>query len=125
MSENKLNASKRMKRKPWPGDCIWPEPLHAGEGMQWEEDLLPESLDERAQELMDIKDYFDSLVESGRLYEDYTLNPDYEEDAADDETEEEIVVDEKNIDDSNEEDVDEVVVEEPVNYEITGDDDPE
>lgn len=39
MSENKLNASKRMKRKPWPGDCIWPEPLHAGEGMQWEEDL--------------------------------------------------------------------------------------
>ena len=88
MSENKLNASKRMKRKPWPRDCIWPEPLHAGEGMQWEEDLLPESLDERAQELMDIKDYFDSLVESGRLYEDYTLNPNYEEDAADDETEE-------------------------------------
>ena len=88
MSENKLNASKRMKRKPWPRDCIWPEPLHAGEGMQWDEELLPESLDERAQELMDIKDYFDSLVESGRLYEDYTLNPDYEEDAVDDETEE-------------------------------------
>ena len=39
MSENKLNASKRMKRKPWPGDCIWPEPLKAGEGMQWDEDL--------------------------------------------------------------------------------------
>ena len=56
--------------------------------MQWDEELLPESLDERAQELMDIKDYFDSLVESGRLYEDYTLNPDYEEDAVDDETEE-------------------------------------
>ena len=88
MSENKLNASKRMNRKPWPRDCIWPEPLHAGEGMQWDEELLPESLDERAQELMDIKDYFDSLVESGRLYEDYTLNPDYEEDAVDDETEE-------------------------------------
>lgn len=88
MSENKLNASKRMKRKPWPRDCIWPEPLKVGEGMQWDEDLLPESLDERAQELMDIKDYFDSLVESGRLYEDYTLNPDYEEDAVEDETEE-------------------------------------
>ena len=88
MSENKLNASKRMKRKPWPRDCIWPEPLKVGECMQWDEDLLPESLDERAQELMDIKDYFDSLVESGRLYEDYTLNPDYEEDAVDDETEE-------------------------------------
>ena len=39
MSENKLNASKRMKRKPWPRDCIWPEPLKAGEGMQWDEDL--------------------------------------------------------------------------------------
>ena len=88
MSENKLNASKRMKRKPWPRDCIWPEPLKVGEGMQWDEELLPESLDERAQELMDIKDYYDSLVESGRLYEDYTLNPDYEEDAVDDETEE-------------------------------------
>ena len=88
MSENKLNASKRMKRKPWPRDCIWPEPLKVGEGMQWDEDLLPESLDERAQELMDIKDYYDSLVESGRLYEDYTLNPDYEEDAVEDETEE-------------------------------------
>ena len=37
MSENKLNASKRMKRKPWPRDCIWPEPLNAGEGMQWDE----------------------------------------------------------------------------------------
>jgi ribonuclease-3 len=56
--------------------------------MQWDEELLPESLDERVQELMDIKDYFDSLVESGRLYEDYTLNPDYEEDSVDDETEE-------------------------------------
>ena len=39
MSENKLNASKRMKRKPWPRDCIWPEPLKVGEGMQWDEDL--------------------------------------------------------------------------------------
>ena len=88
MSENKLNASKRMKRTPCPRDCIWPEPLHNREGTQWEEELLPESLDERAQELMDIKDYYDSLVESGRLYEDYTLNPDYEEDAVEDETEE-------------------------------------
>ena len=88
MSGNKLNASKRMKRKPWPRDCIWPEPLKVGEGMQWDEELLPESLDERAQELVDIKDYFDSLVECGRLNEAYTLNPDYEEDSVDDETEE-------------------------------------
>lgn len=28
-------------------------------------------------EILDIKEYFDSLVESGRLNEDYTLNEDY------------------------------------------------
>ena len=44
---------------------------------------------------MDIKDYFDSLVENGRLNEDYTLNEDYdeeeelEEDNGDDREEEE------------------------------------
>lgn len=56
------------------------EPLKVGVSIQWDEDLLPESLVERAQELMVIKDYYDSLVESGRLSEDYTLNPNYEED---------------------------------------------
>ena len=80
MLKNRLNESKKMKRKPWPKDCVWPEPLKLGEGMQWEADMVPDSLDEQGQELMDIKDYYDSLVESGRLHEDYTLNPGYDAD---------------------------------------------
>ena len=40
---------------------------------------MPDTLDETARDLMEIKDYFDSLVEEGRLNEDYTLNADYEE----------------------------------------------
>lgn len=40
---------------------------------------MPDALDETARDLMEIKDYFDSLVEEGRLNEDYTLNADYEE----------------------------------------------
>ena len=77
MSENNLN--EKMKRKPWPKDCVWPEPLRDGAGMAWETDFVPDTLDETARDLMEIKDYFDSLVEEGRLNEDYTLNADYEE----------------------------------------------
>lgn len=87
MSENNLN--KKMKHKPWPKDCVWPEPLRDGAGMAWETDFVPDTLDETARDLMEIKDYFDSLVEEGRLNEDYTLNADYEEfedDEEDDDT---------------------------------------
>ena len=79
MSENKLKRSKHLNCKPWPGNCVWPEPLRDGAGMAWEEDFIPDSLDETAQDLVDIKDYFDSLVENGRLNDDYTLNEDYDE----------------------------------------------
>ena len=95
MFENKKRDSKKTKRKPWPDNCAWPEPLRDGVGMAWEEDFIPDSLDETAQDLVDIKDYFDSLVENGRLNEDYTLNEDYdeeeelEEDNGDDREEEE------------------------------------
>ena len=44
-------------------------------------------LDEDARELLDIKEYYDGLVESGRLNEDYILNEDYE-DWSDDEDQE-------------------------------------
>lgn len=49
-------------------------------------------LDEITLDLLDVKEYFDSLIECGRLNEDYTLNEDYEEDedaeeASDDEDE--------------------------------------
>lgn len=89
MSENKVNenalngnlllVSKKAKRKPWPKDCVWPEPLRDRAGMAWEADFVPDALDETAQDLMDIKDYYDSLVADGRLNEDYTLNEDYED----------------------------------------------
>ena len=100
MSENRVNENssyatvlhskkpsvrKQVKRKSWPADCVWPEPLRDGAGTAWEADMVPNSLDETAQELMDIKDYFDSLVESGRLNEDYTLNTDYDDGGVDDE----------------------------------------
>ena len=79
LNGNNLSVSKRLKRKPWPKECAWPEPLQDGAGMSWEADFVPDALDETAQDLMDIKDYYDSLVEEGRLNEDYTLNEDYKE----------------------------------------------
>ena len=76
-----FKSSEKKTGKPWPKDCIWPEPLHNGYGMQWEYDLVTEdTLDEDGQELMEIKEYFDSLVEEGRLNDDYSLNEDYESD---------------------------------------------
>ena len=53
MSENNLN--EKMKRKPWPMDCVWPEPLQNGAGMAWEADFVPDALDETARDLMEIK----------------------------------------------------------------------
>ena len=91
LNENLLSISKKAKRKPWPKDCVWPEPLAYGEGQTWDEDLLPDpvALDEATQDLLDVKEYFDSLVECGRLNEDYSLNYDYEpEDAWDGENSE-------------------------------------
>ena len=43
MSENNLN--EKMKRKPWPKDCVWPEPLRDGAGIAWETDFVPDTLD--------------------------------------------------------------------------------
>ena len=74
MQESKL-------RKAWPKDCVWPEPLHDGWGMQWDaDDVELMDLDEDGRDLMEIKEYFDSLVECGRLNEDYSLNEYYEDD---------------------------------------------
>ena len=79
----KINADKT-----WPANCIWPEPLYDGYGSFWDEDLISvDTLDEEGEELLDIKEYFDSLVECGRLDENYNLNTDYEEDAEDDDDE--------------------------------------
>lgn len=70
--------NKKQNRKPWPMDCPWPEPLYDGNGEDWSEDWTDyESLDEEAADLLEIKEYYDSLVEGGQLNEDYTLNEDY------------------------------------------------
>ena len=66
---------QKKRRKPWPENCVWPEPLAEGEGDSWSvEDAQMLKLDEKGEELLEIKAYYDSLVEEGRLKEDYTLN---------------------------------------------------
>ena len=65
----KINADKT-----WSANCIWPEPLYDGYGSFWDEYLISvDTLDEEGEELLDIKEYFDSLVECGRLDENYNL----------------------------------------------------
>ena len=76
------------KNKRWLENCVWPEPVWDGEGVAWEEDYVdPMLLDEDGRELLEIKEYFDTLVEEGRLHEDYSLNVYYEEDDAPEESE--------------------------------------
>ena len=65
-------------RKPWPKDCSWPEPT--AYSFAYDEEFLPLELDEETEEMLEAKYYFDSLVEEGRLREDYTLNEEYKED---------------------------------------------
>ena len=74
------NGQSGNSRKPWPKDCLWPEPNWDGEGSYWDLDLVDmQELDEEGQELLDIKEYMDSLVECGRLNPDYSLNEEYED----------------------------------------------
>ena len=69
------------KIRRWPVDCVWPEPIWKGEGTPWEPDEVdPLLLDEEGQDLLEIREYFDSLVEEGVLNEDYTLNEELEPD---------------------------------------------
>ena len=66
--------------KPWPADCVWPRPQLADSGSYWEAeyaDSLP--VDSDAEDLLEIKDYFDDLVSEGRLNPDYTLNEDFDD----------------------------------------------
>ena len=60
----------KNKKKEWPANCVWPEPVVDGEGHYWESEFA-DSLDEIGEDLQDIKDYMDGLVEEGRLNEDY------------------------------------------------------
>ena len=100
--------SKRvLKNRKWPENCIWPAPIWDGVGgMPWEaDDFMPDELDEGGQELLEIREYFDSLVEEGRLNEDYSLNEDYEDwDTLDDRTDMDAQGDEDDEDDEDEPD---------------------
>lgn len=78
---------KKKARKPWPADCIWPEPLWNGDGPLWDIDIAEMAeLDEEGENLQDIKAYYDKLVEEGILLEDYSLNEDYYPGEENDET---------------------------------------
>lgn len=67
--------SVSTKKKPWPENCPWPEPT--AYGYDYDEGTVGGIYDDKTQGLLEIKEYFDSLVYSGRLNEDYTLNEDY------------------------------------------------
>ena len=70
--------NKKASRKPWPKNCPWPEPIYDGHGADWSEDWTDaDTLDEEAAALLEIKEYYDSLVEKGLLDENYGLNEDY------------------------------------------------
>ena len=63
------------KNRRWPENCVWPEPARDGEGSWWEFDEVdPFLLDEDGKELLEIREYYDRLVEEGRLNEDYSLS---------------------------------------------------
>ena len=66
---------KYKRKKEWPENCAWPEPDEIG--MVWDDDIIPMKRDEETEELLKIKEYFDSLVDEGRLNEDYSLNEEY------------------------------------------------
>ena len=79
-----------MPKKNWPKDCVWPEPLKNGEGDYWDrEDVDALSLDEEGEDLLEIREYYDELIEEGLLNEDYSLNE--EDDFRDDEEDGEFV----------------------------------
>lgn len=67
--------SVSTKKKPWPENCPWPEPT--AYGYDYDEDTTWGIYDDETQKLLEIKEYFDSLVDSGRLNEDYSLNEGY------------------------------------------------
>lgn len=87
MSKNQNNATVEKRRKPWPADCLWPEPLWNGNGYSWSADEIDIDWLARTcpqgKDLADVKEYMEHLVEIGRLNQDYSLNEDYEDDDED------------------------------------------
>ena len=82
-----MSKKEDRKSERWPKDCLWPEPLYDDMGMFWSaEDIEMSELDEEGQDLLEVRDYYDSLVEMGRLNEDYTWNYEFDSDEIDGET---------------------------------------
>ena len=68
------------KKKTWPADCLWPEPIDPKHGgIQYDEDMVGPETDDKIGELLEIKEYYDGLAAEGILNEDYSLNVDSEE----------------------------------------------
>lgn len=64
--------------KPWPDDCVWPDPAVPA-CYEWEADDVDFfTLDDEGRDLLMIKEYYDGLVLSGFLRDDYTIDPEYE-----------------------------------------------
>ena len=78
-TENQNDKTKHTKC--WPKDCPWPEPcrdllMYSTATLEEIEDSGP--LDEYLEELVNIREYFDGLVEEGFLDEHYQMNEEYE-----------------------------------------------
>ena len=99
ISSDYFSTKGRGQRKAWPEGCIWPEPVWDSiwGGNYWEvEDVELVKTDEDIEDLLEIREYMDSLVDEGRLNEDYSLNEDYiEEEFSDDEETEQSIGDEE------------------------------
>lgn len=79
--------SDQNKIKSWPKDCPWPKPGYSANCLE-PEDAESMPVDNECQDLLDIKEYMDELVKSGRLNDDYSLNKDFDEDEEDDASDE-------------------------------------
>ena len=80
ISSDYFSTKGRGQRKAWPEGCIWPEPVWDSiwGGNYWDvEDADLMKTDEDMEDLLEIREYMDSLVNEGRLNEDYSLNEDY------------------------------------------------
>ncbi len=75
------------KTDQWPDNCVWPKPVSENEinGEFWEaDDVDLMAVDDDTAELLGIREYYDGLVEEGRLNEDYSLNEEFDVDDPED-----------------------------------------
>ena len=79
------------KVKNWPADCVWPEPVEDTLfGHEWDADNLWDmAIGDEGDVLLEIKEYFDSLVSEGRLDEEYKPCDDFQDGDLDDSADEE------------------------------------